>query len=124
MKSLSAMAAARGGVLFKSSAAMDALARVNTIAFDKTGTLTQAKMTVARVVADDEVGATARAAGLESHSAHPIAQAVVTAARTQNTSFFPVRNAQAGMNPPEGFTVTFDDRSSHGHQHTLSQELK
>ncbi|WP_185974696.1 heavy metal translocating P-type ATPase [Deinococcus detaillensis] len=93
---LSAMAAAaRGGVLFKSSAAMDTLARVNTVAFDKTGTLTQAKMTVARIVADDEAGALALAAGLESHSEHPIAQAVVTAARAQNVSFAAVRNAQA-----------------------------
>ncbi|MBB6016108.1 heavy metal translocating P-type ATPase [Deinococcus radiopugnans] len=98
---LSAMAAAaRGGVLFKSSAAMDALARVNTVAFDKTGTLTQAKMTVARVLAAEhmeggEAGALALAAGLESHSEHPIAQAVVTLARERGVAPVPVRNAQA-----------------------------
>ena len=93
---LSAMAAAaRGGVLFKSSAAMDTLARVNTVAFDKTGTLTQAKMTVARVLADDEAEALALAAGLESHSEHPIAQAVVTLARERGVSPVPVQGAQA-----------------------------
>lgn len=93
---LSAMAAAaRGGVLFKSSAAMDALARVNTVAFDKTGTLTQARMTVARVLADDEAGALALAAGLESHSEHPIAQAVVALARERGVVPVSVRNAQA-----------------------------
>ena len=60
---LSAMAAAaRAGVLFKSSAALDALAGVKTIAFDKTGTLTQAKMTLTRVVADDEGAALSLAA--------------------------------------------------------------
>ncbi|CAM3926894.1 heavy metal translocating P-type ATPase [Deinococcus frigens] len=104
---LSAMAAAaRSGVLFKSSAALDALARVQTVAFDKTGTLTQAKMTLARVVADDEAGALALAAGLESHSEHPIARAVVTAARAQNVSFVPVRNAQAV--PGLGIVATLD----------------
>ncbi|MFC6617766.1 HAD-IC family P-type ATPase [Deinococcus radiophilus] len=78
---LSAMAAAaRSGVLFKSSAALDALAGINTVAFDKTGTLTQAKMSVSRVVADDEAAALSLAAGLERHSEHPIAQAVVRAA--------------------------------------------
>ncbi|WP_192930760.1 heavy metal translocating P-type ATPase [Deinococcus sp. AJ005] len=104
---LSAMAAAaRGGVLFKSSAAMDALARVNTVAFDKTGTLTQAKMTVARVLADDEAGALALAAGLESHSEHPIAQAVVTLARERGVSPVPVHNAQAV--PGMGIEATLD----------------
>lgn len=104
---LSAMAAAaRGGVLFKSSAAMDALARVNTVAFDKTGTLTQARMTVARVLADDEAGALALAAGLESHSEHPIAQAVVTLARERGVAPVSVRNAQAV--PGMGIEATLD----------------
>ncbi|MCD0175892.1 HAD-IC family P-type ATPase, partial [Deinococcus sp. 14RED07] len=79
---LSAMAAAaRGGVLFKSSAAVEALAGVRTVAFDKTGTLTQARMTLGDVIADDGHAALALAAGLEAHSEHPIAQAIVTAAR-------------------------------------------
>lgn len=104
---LSAMAAAaRGGVLFKSSAALDALARVRTVAFDKTGTLTQARMTVARVVADDELGALALAAGLERHSEHPIARAVVALARERGVSPVAVRNAQAV--PGMGITATLD----------------
>lgn len=93
---LSAMAAAaRGGVLFKSSAALDALADVRTVAFDKTGTLTQAKMTLTRVVADDEAAALALAAGLEAHSEHPIAQAVVTAAQERGVTPEHVQDAQA-----------------------------
>ncbi|WP_162865389.1 heavy metal translocating P-type ATPase [Deinococcus wulumuqiensis] len=93
---LSAMAAAaRGGVLFKSSAALDALAGVNTIAFDKTGTLTQARMTLSHTYADDERGALALAAGLEAHSEHPIAQAIVQAAQAQGVAPTLVQGAQA-----------------------------
>ncbi|MHA0034264.1 heavy metal translocating P-type ATPase [Deinococcus sp. PESE-13] len=93
---LSAMAAAaRAGVLFKSSAALDALANVNTIAFDKTGTLTQAKMTLSHTYADDEREALALAAGLEAHSEHPIAQAIVQAAQAQGVRAVAVQDAQA-----------------------------
>ncbi|SEJ63381.1 Cd2+/Zn2+-exporting ATPase [Deinococcus reticulitermitis] len=93
---LSAMAAAaRGGVLFKSSAALDALAGVRTIAFDKTGTLTQARMTLTRIFADDERASLALAAGLEAHSEHPIAQAIVTAARERGVAAVDLSGAQA-----------------------------
>ena len=93
---LSAMAAAaRAGVLFKSSAALDALAGVKTIAFDKTGTLTQAKMTLTRVVADDEGAALSLAAGLEAHSEHPIAYAIVNAAQEKALESVQVLGAQA-----------------------------
>ncbi|WP_010888079.1 heavy metal translocating P-type ATPase [Deinococcus radiodurans] len=93
---LSAMAAAaRAGVLFKSSAALDALANVNTIAFDKTGTLTQAKMTLSHTYADNEREALALAAGLEAHSEHPIAQAIVQAAQAQGVRAVAVQDAQA-----------------------------
>ncbi|UBV43306.1 cation-translocating P-type ATPase [Deinococcus taeanensis] len=93
---LSAMAAAaRAGVLFKSSAALDALGGVQTIAFDKTGTLTQARMTLTHVTAPDKPAALALAAGLEVHSEHPIAQAIVTAAREQGLTPVTVTGAQA-----------------------------
>lgn len=93
---LSAMAAAaRAGVLFKSSAALDALAEVKTIAFDKTGTLTQAKMSVTNLVADDAQSALAVAAGLESHSEHPIARAIVQYAQNQEVQPLDISNAQA-----------------------------
>lgn len=93
---LSAMAAAaRAGVLFKSSAALDTLAGINTVAFDKTGTLTQAKMTLTHIVAEDEGQALALAASLEAHSEHPIAQAIVYAAQEKNVQTMHVGNPQA-----------------------------
>jgi P-type Cu2+ transporter len=69
-------AAARRGLLFRSTEALLALERVDTVALDKTGTVTEGVMAVA--AADD---ATLRiAAGLERHSIHPIARAVVAEA--------------------------------------------
>lgn len=106
---LSAMAAAaRAGVLFKSSAALDALSRVRTVAFDKTGTLTQARMTVTEVLAEDERAVLSLAAGLEAHSEHPIARAVVSAAQERGVPGLILTDAQAipghgiGARTPDG----------------------
>jgi P-type Cu2+ transporter len=69
-------AAARRGLLFRSTEALLALDEADTVAFDKTGTVTAGIMAVA--AADDR---TLRiAAGLERHSIHPIARAVVAEA--------------------------------------------
>lgn len=79
---LSAMAAgARSGALFKGGAALEELARVDIVAFDKTGTLTRGQMELVdlAVFEGTESEARALAAGLERHSEHPIAQAVVRA---------------------------------------------
>lgn len=116
---LSAMAAAaRSGVLFKSSAALDVLATVKTVAFDKTGTLTQAKMSLTDIYFTEttheftqkqEQDALALAAGLETHSEHPIADAIVRAAQQRQIQPLPLTNAQAV--PGEGILAQWQ-----GHQ--------
>ncbi|MCX8088255.1 MAG: heavy metal translocating P-type ATPase [Meiothermus ruber] len=76
---LSAMAAgARAGALFKSGAALEALAKANIFVFDKTGTLTEGRMKLVQVVVlqGSEAEARALAAGIERYSEHPIAQAI------------------------------------------------
>ncbi|RMH53500.1 MAG: heavy metal translocating P-type ATPase, partial [Deinococcus-Thermus bacterium] len=81
---LSAMAAgARAGVLFKSGAALEALAQARIFAFDKTGTLTEGRMRLVRldVLYGSKDEALALAAGIERYSEHPIAQAIVQAHR-------------------------------------------
>lgn len=84
---LSAMAsAARGGVLFKSAAAVEQLGRIRTMAFDKTGTLTEGKMnlvTTQVLSKDSEIDILRMCHALESRSEHPIAQAIVRAAQAQ-----------------------------------------
>lgn len=82
---LSAVArAARSGVLIKGGAYLEALGRVKSIAFDKTGTLTHGKCRVVEVAPAEGVSAEellSVAAGLEALSLHPLALAVVVAAR-------------------------------------------
>lgn len=91
---LSAMAAgARAGTLFKSGAALEAFAGARIFAFDKTGTLTHGEMRLVRLHAfeGDDVLALALGAGLERHSEHPIARAIVAAHEGKPTSVQGVR---------------------------------
>ncbi|GLV46837.1 metal-transporting ATPase [Thermus sp. LT1-2-5] len=69
---------ARRGVLFKSGAALEALARVRHLALDKTGTLTWGRPRLVRVVAFGvgEEEALALAKAVAEGSGHPLAKAV------------------------------------------------
>jgi Cd2+/Zn2+-exporting ATPase len=84
--------AARRGVLFKGGVYLETLAEVRRIAFDKTGTLTRGKPVLTRCRAIDCTGeencsaceeVLAIAAALEQRSLHPLAGAVVEAARAR-----------------------------------------
>ncbi|WP_345300832.1 heavy metal translocating P-type ATPase [Candidatus Villigracilis affinis] len=80
--------AARNGVLVKGGMHLENLGRLKAIAFDKTGTVTHGKPEVTDIVTFQSSGwketdLLSLAAGAESRSAHPLAQAVVRAAQTQ-----------------------------------------
>jgi len=84
---LSAIAgAARGGVLFKGGAYLEAMSNIQVIAFDKTGTLTYGKPQVIDVVPASGISerelleVLARA---EQNSEHPLAQAILSYTTTQ-----------------------------------------
>ena len=81
--------AARGGVLIKGGAHLENLGVLTAIAFDKTGTLTAGKPEVTDIVAvgGSEDGLLKIAAAVESRSAHPLAQAVVTEAARRGLSW-------------------------------------
>ncbi|WP_054750670.1 heavy metal translocating P-type ATPase [Lacticaseibacillus thailandensis] len=78
--------AASQGILFKGGATTDALAGVDTIMLDKTGTITTGKMTLSHL--HDFVGHAdadlALLAAIEADSQHPLAQAIMRAAREQH----------------------------------------
>jgi P-type Cu2+ transporter len=77
---------AKRGILFKNAAALEQAARLDTVVFDKTGTLTRGEPGVVAVAAADGMGEDellALVAGAEGDSEHPLAEAVVKAARAR-----------------------------------------
>ena len=90
--------AAEYGVLIRSGEALDRLARVRTLLLDKTGTITEGRPSVTHIVtakrADDTPLAPAEvlrwAASVEQRSEHPLALAVVRAARDRQVEMLPV----------------------------------
>ncbi|MEO8640418.1 copper-translocating P-type ATPase [Pseudomonas sp.] len=78
--------AATQGVLFRDAAAIENFCKVNTLIVDKTGTLTEGRPRFDRVVAAEgttEEEVLKLAASLDQGSEHPLATAIVNAAREQ-----------------------------------------
>ncbi|MFI9027709.1 heavy metal translocating P-type ATPase [Streptomyces sp. NPDC053560] len=110
---LSAIAnAGRHGVLVKSAVAMERLGSVTRVAMDKTGTLTEGTPRVAAVRAlpgFDEDEALSAAAAAELPSEHPLARAVVTAARDRGLR--PADATDFSSVPGRGVRATVADRT-------------
>jgi Cu+-exporting ATPase len=96
--------AAGRGILFRDGAALQALQGVGLVAFDKTGTLTEGRPALeqaATVPGLSEEEALRLAAGVEDRSEHPLAGAIVAAARGRGLT---VPGAE-GFEAVEGFGV-------------------
>jgi len=80
--------AGRRGLLIKGAGALERLAQADTVLFDKTGTLTTGLLQVTDALAFDSAYSPddliCLAASVEEHYFHPLAMAVVTAARSTN----------------------------------------
>ncbi|RKR66689.1 Cu+-exporting ATPase [Acidovorax sp. 94] len=90
---------ATSGVLFRDAAAIENLRKVDTLIVDKTGTLTEGKPSFERVVAmpgisDDEV--LRLAASLDQGSEHPLADAIVQAARAKGLTLDKPEDFESG----------------------------
>ena len=89
---------AQAGVLVKSAEALQGFERVDTLLIDKTGTLTEGKP---KLIGIETIGGLAEAdllrlvASVEARSEHPLAHAIVTAAKERNLA----------LAEPEGFEV-------------------
>jgi len=90
---------ATSGVLFRDAAAIENLRKVDTLIVDKTGTLTEGKPSFERVVAmpglsEDEV--LRLAASLDQGSEHPLADAIVEAARAKGLALDKPEDFESG----------------------------
>ncbi|WP_089099660.1 heavy metal translocating P-type ATPase [Streptomyces hyaluromycini] len=112
---LSAIAnAGRHGVLVKSAVVMERLGEVDTVALDKTGTLTEGtpRVTDVRPLPDsglDEAALLTVAAAAEHPSEHPLARAVVDAAREKGL-VLPAADG-FGSTPGVGVRATVDGQT-------------
>jgi Cu+-exporting ATPase len=102
---------ATAGVLFKNAEAIEVMRKIDTLVFDKTGTLTEGKPRVVQVTpAGDrtEEDVLRLAAGLETGSEHPLAAAVVAAARERKLE--PARAEDFQSQTGKGVTGRIDGR--------------
>jgi Cu+-exporting ATPase len=90
--------AARHGILIRDAQALELAHRVHSVAFDKTGTLTEGHprlLSLKGAPGQDEVTLLSRAAALQAGSAHPLARAVVDAAKDKGLAWPEARDMQA-----------------------------
>jgi Cu+-exporting ATPase len=127
---------ALAGVLIKNAAALETLSKVTTLVFDKTGTLTEGKPYLVsldlvyeargnKATADELLGF---AASLEQASEHPLATALIRAAKERGLTLAPVENfaSLTGMGVKgvvNGFAVVLGNRKMlETHRHKIPAE--
>lgn len=99
----------RAGLLVKGGSHMEQLASIRVVAMDKTGTITSGEPQVTDIFirpGADEAAILSHVAGIERHSAHPLARAIVRFAELRNiddAAFENVENA-----PGQGIAGTAD----------------
>ncbi|MFH7029319.1 MAG: heavy metal translocating P-type ATPase [Heteroscytonema crispum UTEX LB 1556] len=97
---------AENGILIKDAARLELAHKIQTIVLDKTGTLTQGKPTVTDFVTvngtanNNEIQLLRLVAAVERQSEHPLAEAIVNYARSQEVDFPEATNFQ--MNAGSG----------------------
>lgn len=103
---------AHAGVLVKNAEALQALEKVDTLVIDKTGTITEGKPKLIAAQAlegHDEDDLLALAAAVEAQSEHPLAHAIVTAAKERGLTIHKAADfdSQTGL----GVSATVDGRA-------------
>lgn len=89
--------AAEHGILIRQGEALQSAGKLDLVILDKTGTITEGHPTVTRAFAlnDDQEQLLALAAGIEQHSEHPLAEAVMNHARDRSVTALPVDGFEA-----------------------------
>ncbi len=95
--SISTSVAARAGILVKDRLALERMRNIDAVLFDKTGTLTKGRPALSGIaatgIAEDEL--LALAASAEAESEHPLARAIVEAARERGLAGAPASSFRA-----------------------------
>ena len=89
---------AEAGVLVRDAASLEVLERITTVVVDKTGTLTEGRPSLATIESRPDVDANALlrlSASLENASEHPLAAAIVAAARERNLTLTAVTDFES-----------------------------
>ncbi len=115
---------AQAGVLIKNAEALERLEKVDTLVIDKTGTLTEGKPRVVSIesgnsVSEDEL--LRLAASLENSSEHPLAAAIVAAAKERGLKLAPAGDFDAPTG--KGVKGTVDGQRIALGNHRLLEDL-
>lgn len=118
---------AKMGVLIKNGEVLEEVSDIDTVVFDKTGTITVGKPQVTNVVGDKNKVLTI-AASLEENSEHPLATAVVKAAKEAKTETKSIQNFAAiegrGVKANYGNQEAFVGSDRLLEDISISQEMK
>ncbi len=117
-------AMARRGVLIKGGAFLEAIGKLRALALDKTGTITEGKPRVRKVhpintTTEDQVMRIA--AAIDSHSKHPLAQAVLDYAQKQHVDLIRSENYKAHSG--RGATAKIDNHEYFVGNHRFAHEV-
>lgn len=120
---------ALAGVLIRNAEALELLGQVDTLVIDKTGTLTEGKPRLIEAAGQDEATLLRLAASLEQGSEHPIAAALLAAAKERGLALSPVADFRAvpgkGVEGRvEGHTVSVGNLAVPGEFTARSGELR
>ncbi|GEC51476.1 Cu+-exporting ATPase [Bradyrhizobium japonicum] len=116
---------AHSGILIRDAQALERMEAIDTLVIDKTGTLTEGKPKVVRVIAAagfDESDLLRIAASVEQGSEHPLAQAIIAAARERKLASAVVSNFASPSG--KGATGTVEGRQVALGNAVLMAELK
>ncbi|MDH2383727.1 heavy metal translocating P-type ATPase [Bradyrhizobium sp. CER78] len=116
---------AHSGILIRDAQALERMEAIDTLVLDKTGTLTEGKPKVVRIIAVegvDESDLLRLAAGVEQGSEHPLAQAIIAAAKERKLASSVVSNFASPSG--KGATGTVDGKQVALGNAVLMAELK
>jgi Cu+-exporting ATPase len=122
---------AHSGILIRDAQALEQLERVDTLVIDKTGTLTEGRPRVVSVIAAagvDENELLRLAASVERSSEHPLAQAILAAAKQRglvlgDVSDFTAPSGKGASATIDGKTVALGNAMLMGELNIATQEL-